>query len=172
MTKNVFKHQLLLKLLFSFSLIGFSHPGLAFDLMKLQQQYEDLDEVKKQQYDDIANNLRCPTCTALSIQQSETPFALQLRSALFEQLQQNKNTTEIYDFFTERYGLWILRKPPVQGFHSIAWIFPIMFVALGAFLIWLFFLKNPKSTNKGATKDSLWQQQMLEELQTIAKEKS
>lgn len=79
----------------------------------------------------MAEDLRCPTCTGLSVLQSDAPFSEQIKSRLQELIDGGGTEAEIRDFFVERYGLWILRTPPKQGMHLILWLIPLVFGLVG-----------------------------------------
>jgi cytochrome c-type biogenesis protein CcmH/NrfF len=108
----------------------------------------DLFFTEKEQalYNKIGSNLRCPTCVSLGILESDAPFSRQMKSALQEQVRLGKSEKEILAFFTDRYGLWILRSPPTQGIHLLAWIIPLSLFILGIAGIWYAFFtqKNHK----------------------------
>ena len=94
--------------------------------------------VNPDDFKDVASDLRCPTCTGLSVLDSEAAFSIQIKNEVKEQLAAGKNKEAILTFFTERYGPWILREPPKQGIHLWAWILPIATLILGPLLIWFF----------------------------------
>lgn len=99
---------------------------------------EGLSQKELELYKSISGDLRCPTCTGLSILQSDAQFSIQMKEAVREQVLTGKSKSEIFDFFTERYGLWILREPPSEGFHLLAWLIPGLFLLTGPVLIWYF----------------------------------
>ena len=104
-------------------------------------------EVKEEQQDAfkaIAGELRCPTCTGLSVLESDAAFSIQIRNIVAEQMQAGKDKQEILDFFEERYGPWILRSPPKKGFNLIAWLVPIAALFLGPFFVWFFVWRKRK----------------------------
>jgi cytochrome c-type biogenesis protein CcmH len=86
---------------------------------------------------DISKDLRCPTCTGLSVLESDAPFSNQIKDIVKEQVQAGKSKDEILKYFTERYGPWILRSPPKEGFNLVAWGLPIAVLLAGPPLIWL-----------------------------------
>jgi cytochrome c-type biogenesis protein CcmH len=67
---------------------------------------------------------------------SSAGFSEQIKAQVGEQLKLGKSEQEILDFFVERYGPWILREPPTQGFNLLAWALPIGLLILGPFAIW------------------------------------
>ncbi len=99
---------------------------------------EGMTAEQAQLYNRVGNNLRCPTCIGLSVLQSESDFAVQLREAAKEQVLAGKSEPEIMTFFTQRYGLWILREPPKEGFHLLAWAIPLAFAVIGPIFFYLF----------------------------------
>jgi cytochrome c-type biogenesis protein CcmH/NrfF len=94
-----------------------------------------VDEVE---YHDVASALRCPTCTGLSVLDSEAAFSIQIKNEVKEQLAAGKDKDTILKFFTERYGPWILRAPPTEGLHLLVWVVPIGAMILGPLVIWFF----------------------------------
>jgi len=88
---------------------------------------------------DVSSDLRCPTCTGLSVLDSDAPFSVQIKNEVKEQLASGKDKDAILKFFTERYGPWILRAPPKEGVHLLAWLLPFGALLIGPLLIWLFF---------------------------------
>jgi cytochrome c-type biogenesis protein CcmH/NrfF len=112
---------------------------------QLAEEFNSLTKEQQILFNEVSDNLRCPTCTGLSILQSDAPFSLQIRKAVIDQIKVNKDKKNILQFFTERYGLWILREPPTQGFHYLAWLIPSMMLIFGPLLIWFFVWRNPKS---------------------------
>lgn len=116
----------------------------AGEVEDLHKKVQTLSPEQYDLYKDIAYDLRCPTCTGLSILQSDAPFSLQLRTAVLEEVKQGHKKADVLNFFTQRYGLWILREPPLSGFHLIAWLFPMSFAFIGFGLFYVFFIRRPK----------------------------
>ena len=103
-------------------------------------------------YREIATELRCPSCEGLSILESQASFSVQMRLEVRRQLQENKDKEQILQFFVERYGSWILRKPPLRGIALVIWVLPAMLALLGVILgIWFFLCRglSGKPTAKG-----------------------
>lgn len=84
---------------------------------------------------EIAAKLRCPTCRALSVQDSPSGMALEMRDLIREQLLTGKTPEEVTAYFVERYGEWILLKPTAQGFNWTVWLLPILMLAGGLFFV-------------------------------------
>ncbi len=96
----------------------------AADIRSFAEEFAKLSETERGEVREVANELRCPTCTGLSVLESDAPFSLQMRTAVLEKVREKRSKEEILSFFVERYGLWILREPPREGFHLLAWLLP------------------------------------------------
>jgi len=76
----------------------------------------------------VTDELRCPTCQALSVKDSEASFSNEIRDKVRRMVQEGQSDDQIKAFFVSRYGEWILRAPSKTGVGLIVWILP--FVAL------------------------------------------
>lgn len=133
---------------------------------KYYQRLEQLSEERFQTFTKIADELRCPTCIGLSIQQSDAPFAVQIKKAALEQVEQGKSYTETLAYFTKRYGDWILRTPPKEGFHLITWLIPFILIlsAIG------FFFLRYREKNEGKGQKHRSNEDILKELENRLKQ--
>jgi cytochrome c-type biogenesis protein CcmH len=96
----------------------------------------------------VAGMLRCPTCTGLSVLDSDAPFSLQIQALVKEQIKEGKNEEQIMDYFTERYGPWILREPPKKGVDLLAWLFPLSLMIFGPLAVWFFVWRRKRSAER------------------------
>jgi cytochrome c-type biogenesis protein CcmH len=80
---------------------------------------------------DIASQLRCPVCQGLSVADSPSELANEMRTLVREQLQQGKTSAEVLDYFAQRYGEWILLAPPKHGFNLVIWVLPFVLLPIG-----------------------------------------
>ena len=101
-----------------------------------------LDTNQYQKYSEVTSLLRCPTCSGLSVQGSDAPFSLQIKKIVREKVEAGATQAEIFSYFTDRYGPWILREPPKSGFNLLAWIVPIVLMILGPLGVWLLVWKR------------------------------
>jgi cytochrome c-type biogenesis protein CcmH len=94
----------------------------------------DIDE----QTQNIAKELRCVVCQNLSVADSPSEMAQQMRGVVREQLQAGKTPQEIKDFFVSKYGDWVLLAPKTQGFSLLVWLLPFVALVVGiALAFWL-----------------------------------
>jgi cytochrome c-type biogenesis protein CcmH len=90
----------------------------------------------------ISKNIRCMVCQNESIDESNAPLAKDLRILIRSKIEDGKNSDEIYKFLTDRYGDFILLKPPLNIYTFPLWFMPLFFFVFGLIYI---FLQNKKS---------------------------
>ena len=90
----------------------------------------------------ISKNIRCLVCQNQSIDESNAPLAKDLRNLIREKIKDGKNNEEIYKFLTDRYGDFILLKPPFKLSTLALWFLPFIFFVIGFFIV---FFHNKKS---------------------------
>ena len=90
----------------------------------------------------ISKNIRCMVCQNQSIDDSSAPLAKDLRILIRDQIKKGKKDKEIYKFLTDRYGDFILLKPPLKLSTLALWILPFIFLSIGIFIV---FSYNKKS---------------------------
>ena len=90
----------------------------------------------------ISKNIRCLVCQNESIDDSSAPLAKDLRTLIRIKVQENDTDEEIYKFLTDRYGDFILLKPPFKISTFLLWSLPFVFVIIGIFIL---FIHNKKS---------------------------
>lgn len=82
---------------------------------------------------DIAKDLRCTVCQNQPISESNADLARDMRAIIREQLQAGKTKQEIIDYFVQRYGDYVLLKPPGRGAGVVVWAVPaLLFLILGS----------------------------------------
>ncbi len=90
------------------------------------------DSIKlEQRTSAVAAELRCPVCQGLSIQDSPSELALQMRSVVRDQIAAGRTPDEVKRYFVEKYGEWILLEPQAQGFNILVYVLPIAAVLGG-----------------------------------------
>ena len=105
------------------------------------------DEILKNQEQelrarDISKNIRCMVCQNQSIDESNAPLAKDLRILIRDKIKDGKKDEEIYEFLTDRYGDFILLKPPLKSSTLALWLLPFIFLIIGFFVV---FYHNKKS---------------------------
>lgn len=92
----------------------------------------------------IAKELRCPICQGLSVADSPTDLATQMRSLIAEKLEAGESPQAIKAYFASKYGDWILLKPKREGFTWLVWLLPVAGLIVGGGVIVLFTRRSMK----------------------------
>ncbi len=90
---------------------------------------------------EIATELRCVVCQNLSVADSPSEMAQQMRAIVREQVQAGKTSDEIKEFFVSKYGEWVLLRPKTTGFSALLWILPYVVLGVGV-LAALWFIRR------------------------------
>ena len=90
----------------------------------------------------ISKKIRCMVCQNQSIDESNAPLAKDLRILIRNKIKEGKKDKEIYIFLTDRYGDFILLKPPLKSSTLALWLLPFIFLIIGFFIV---FYHNKKS---------------------------
>ena len=83
----------------------------------------------------ISKNIRCMVCQNQSIDESNAPLAKDLRILIRNKIKDGKKDEEIYKFLTDRYGDFILLKPPLKLSTLALWFLPFIFFIIGIVVI-------------------------------------
>jgi len=83
--------------------------------------------------DQITTELRCPVCQGLSVKDSTSETARQMRDLVAQRVREGRTNVEIESEFRAAYGDWIFLSPPVASWSGLVWFVPV--AALGAGLV-------------------------------------
>ena len=84
----------------------------------------------------IAHELRCLVCQNQTIADSDAPLAVDLRQQTRKMIAEGRSDDEIRAYMVERYGDFVLYKPPFKATTLVLWIGPFALLAIGAFIFW------------------------------------
>ena len=97
--------------------------------------FQSTDSALEARTSAVASRLRCPVCQGLSIQDSPSELAQQMRGVVRDQLREGKSPTEVEAYFMSKYGEWILLEPRPTGFNVVVYAVPALAVLGGLGLI-------------------------------------
>tara|TARA_B100000029_G_scaffold446813_1_gene468189 strand:- start:40 stop:453 length:414 start_codon:yes stop_codon:yes gene_type:complete len=103
------------------------------------------DKKQEQRARNISKNIRCMVCQNQSIDESNAPLAKDLRILIRNKIKEGNNNKEIYKFLTDRYGDFILLKPPINLSTLILWFTPFMLFIIGVLVLYLHNKKSKKN---------------------------
>lgn len=81
---------------------------------------------------EISKDLRCLVCQNQSIDDSNAPLARDLRLLVRERLKAGDSDEQVVHFVTDRYGDYVLLRPPFKATTLFLWIGPFAILAIGA----------------------------------------
>ena len=88
----------------------------------------------------ITKNLRCLICQGQSVYDSDSEFANSLKILVDKKIKEGLSEKQIYEFFKDKYGEWILYDPGLNKNTYILWILPILLFLIGGAIIYRSFI--------------------------------
>jgi len=98
------------------------------------------DPVIEQRMIKLSEELRCLVCQNESLAGSHAELAEDLREEIRAQMKAGKDDKEVITYLTDRYGDFVLYRPPFKPLTFLLWFGPVLFLALGAG-VWFFTLR-------------------------------
>ena len=95
----------------------------------------------------LIKQIRCLVCQNESLADSQADLAGDLRKDIFNMMGDGKSNQQIVDFLVQRYGDFVLYRPPFQGTTVLLWVLPFVFL-LVAILSVIYFVRL-RSTDGG-----------------------
>ncbi len=96
----------------------------------------------------LIEEIRCLVCQNQSLADSNAPLAQDLRNEVFKMIQTNKSNNEIMEFLVERYGDFVLYRPPLKKNTWLLWFGPFLFLVIG-FFVAVFVIKKQSEESQG-----------------------
>lgn len=104
------------------------------------------DPAQEAQARALMKQLRCLVCQNQSIEDSNADMARDLRHLVREQVAAGKQPEEIKTYVVQRYGDWVLLRPPVEARTWLLWGTPAIALLGGAVLVALRLRRKPVET--------------------------
>lgn len=92
---------------------------------------------------ELAEELRCLVCQNQTIADSSAPLAVDLRNQLRSQIATGRTDTQIRDYMVDRYGDFVLYRPPLRARTLLLWAGPFVLVAIGAGIFFFVVRRRP-----------------------------
>lgn len=94
----------------------------------------DLNNAEKEQYKEVASELRCLVCQNQSLADSHASLATDLKEKIAQQIRDGKTNEEIKSFMQDRYGEFVIYKPAYSMENAVLWLGPFLVVLLAVVL--------------------------------------
>ena len=85
----------------------------------------------------VAEELRCLVCQNQTLADSHADLAIDLKNQVREKLKQGMSEREIRDYMVERYGDFVLYRPPVKGTTLFLWFGPAILLVAGLLALFI-----------------------------------
>ena len=90
------------------------------------KDFESPDQERR--YHALIEDIRCPVCQGQSISGSNSSLAKDLREQVRQMILSNKSNKQIYQFMVDRYGDFVVFKPPLNWKTYLLWFAPLVFL--------------------------------------------
>jgi len=115
-------------------LLGLLISFAVFTAAKEAQPNEDPQI--EQRMKTLTEQLRCLVCQNETLADSRADLAEDLRKEIREQMKAGKSDQEIIAFLTQRYGDFVLYKPPIKSTTYLLWFGPFAFLIIGVIVLY------------------------------------
>ncbi len=103
------------------------HANSLYPLASLKQEA---------QFHHLLKELRCLVCQNQDLADSNAELAKDLRQQVYVLVKEGKSDSEVMQYLTDRYGDFILFKPPVKSITFLLWFGPLLFFLVGLLIFW------------------------------------
>ena len=115
--------------------------GIIFFFVLLNFNIASAGDLKISQ-NEVFKNIRCLICQGQSVADSNSEFAQTIKLVVRDQINNGKSEKEIYNFLIQKYGEWIVYKPPFNANNFILWLLPYLVFLSGGVIIFLLLKKR------------------------------
>ena len=93
---------------------------------------------QEERYQGLIEELRCMVCQNQNLADSNAGLAQDLRDRTYDMVREGKSDQDIIDYMVDRYGEFVLYRPPLKMTTLLLWFGPavILIIAVITFLIY------------------------------------
>lgn len=122
------------------------------------------DPVAHKRVVEVSEQLRCLVCQNQSIADSNAELAVDLRNQVIEQVKAGKTNQEIVDYMVERYGDFVLYRPPFKLSTAILWLGPVCLFLVGIIAFYINLRRRKRLVNEATKPLSAQEKALADEL--------
>lgn len=124
-----------LKILLCAFLWVLAAPLMAQVPLEAQEPLVFEDAAQEERYNQLTLELRCLVCQNQNLADSDAPLAQDLRKEIHEMMVGGQSDEQIKAFLVDRYGDFVLYRPPMQGNTLALWVMPALLLLGGAVVV-------------------------------------
>jgi cytochrome c-type biogenesis protein CcmH len=148
----------ILKFILIYAIPFFAHSAIAND-----EPVQFNNESQEHRYYDLIDEIRCLVCQNQSLADSNAELAQDLRKEVYEMIISGKQDEEIHQFLVERYGDFVLYRPPLKQNTWLLWFGPFLLLII-AVIFALIIIRKQSKANTIKTDISEEEQQRLDKI--------
>ena len=107
----------------------------------------------EERYYSLLDELRCLVCQNQTIAESDADLAKDLRGEVRKMLQAGATDSEITEFMVDRYGDFVLYRPPVKPRTWLLWFGPLIFLVIALVVLTRLLRKQKRAGSMALTED-------------------
>lgn len=119
------------------------------------------DKEKEGIYKDLITELRCLVCQNQNLAESNAELALDLRQQTYDMVQAGSSKSDVVDYMVQRYGDFVLYRPPFRASTLLLWIGPFIFLLLALIGLVKYIRGRTKATDPEISPEELDRAQRL-----------
>ena len=93
------------------------------------------DPVMQSKYEQLISEIRCLVCQNQSIKDSNVFLAVDLRNEIRRLLESDRSESDIKKFLVDRYGDFVLYRPPLNEKTFLIWFSPLLLLLAGSIIV-------------------------------------
>lgn len=113
------------------------------------------DPALQERYSELTQQLRCLVCQGQSIAESDSGFANDIKREIRQKMEQGATDEEIVEFLVQRYGDFILFRPPLKPATALLWIGPALLLLTGATVLGAVLRRRRKDSETPLTDEEI-----------------
>lgn len=116
--------------------------------------YEFGSDDDRHQFQGLINELRCPKCQNQNLTDSNSAIAIDLREQVARLVKEGKSDKEVKTYMVDRYGDFVLYKPPVQSNTIVLWVAPAVLGGIAAIVFLLILISRRRNAAASDTQET------------------
>jgi cytochrome c-type biogenesis protein CcmH len=104
-------------------------------------------------YKQLIEELRCLVCQNQNLADSNAELALDLRQQTYEMIKSGANREEIVTYMVQRYGDFVLYRPPFNTSTALLWIGPFVILGIGVAVLIGFIRRRSREQTQDLSSD-------------------
>jgi cytochrome c-type biogenesis protein CcmH len=120
-------------------MIAVLHAALAALLLAsplfAQEPFDFESPEQEARFQELTLELRCAVCQNQNLADSDAPLAQDLRQEIYDMMLAGQTDDEIKAFMVDRYGDFVLYRPPMKGNTLALWVLPAVLLGIGALAV-------------------------------------